>query len=87
MKNTYLDFYATLLLTSGPTLWMMRSFLGIGALEVSSWLASVSVTMVVLSSSSRGLFDIEEVPGVAETKDEAWVLFRYLPDTESKLKK
>lgn len=66
-KNTYCDVYVTPLLTSGPTLWIMRSFLGIGALEVSSWEASVSVTMVVLSSSSRGLLDMEEVPGVAET--------------------
>lgn len=61
---------------------MMRSFLDIGALEVSSWVASVSVTMVALSSSSRGLLDMEEVPGVAETRDEAWVLFTLLPDTD-----
>lgn len=57
---------------------MMRSFLGIGALEVSSWVVSVSGTMVVLSSSSRGLLDIEEVPGVAETGDDAWLLYFFV---------
>lgn len=51
---------------------MMRSFLGIGALEASSCVVSVSVTMVVLSSSSRGLLDMEEVPGVAETRDDTY---------------
>ncbi len=55
---------------------MMRSFLDIGALVVSSWMDSVSVTVAALSSSSRGLLDIEEVPGVAETRHEEWVLFR-----------
>lgn len=59
-----------LCLTSGPTLWMMRSFFGIGALDESSWFVSVSVTAVVLSSSSRGLFDMVEVPGVAETRND-----------------
>ncbi len=66
---------------------MMRSFLGIGALDVSSWVVSVSVTMVALSSSSRGLLDMEEVPGVAETSDKARVLFRLPPATKCKISK
>lgn len=56
-------------LTSGPTLWMMRTFLDTGALEGSSWLVSVSATTAA-SSSSRGLLDMEDVPGVAETWDD-----------------
>ena len=67
-KNTYFwtDFSA-FPFTSGPTIWMMRSFLDMGALGASSWVASVSVTTGLLSSSSRGLLDMVEVPGVAET--------------------
>lgn len=44
----------------------------------------MSVTMVVLSSSSRGLLDMDEVPGVAETGNKAWLLFRRLPYSDVK---
>lgn len=60
-------------LTSGPTLWIMRSFFDMGAREVSSWVASVSVTTLAVSSSSRGRLDIADVPGVADTGEKVWL--------------
>lgn len=66
--KTY-DIYIMTLLTSGSTLWMIRTFLDTGALEGSSWVVSVSATTAA-SSSSRGLLDMEDVPGAAETWDD-----------------